>query len=531
MIQKPLVLDCTLRDGGYVNNFSFGIKTIKNIIRGLVSSHIDIIEVGFLKDEEFNEDRSIFNSVENISHILPINRANSIFVAMIAFGEIPIEKISNYFPNSIDGIRLTFHKPDLVEALQFAMNLKEKGYKIFIQPVGINSYSDFELIELIISVNKIAPYAFYIVDTLGILNKKSITYLFGLVDNNLSKDIKIGYHSHNNLQLAFSNAQEMIEWSTNRSIILDSSILGMGRGAGNLCTELIIYYINSNILNSYNPSCILELIDNEILRIFSETPWGYNTPYFLSSMHKCHPNYATFLLSKQTIPATSINNILSNISDEKRDLYDKDYIEFLYKKHLSSEIDDSYSITKLRELFCSHSVLILGAGMSVIKEKSIIDSFVKKENPLVVSVNFIDPVYDQSSNVAFFSNSKKFIAAASELTISKKTLIVTSNILSQINFSPVIPINYSSLLLSNENVFDNAGLMLINLLLKLGVTNIFLAGFDGFSNSASDYINQHLFFNEERKDIIDRKNLAMREEINKFKKLLNISFITNSLYD
>lgn len=308
--------------------------------------------------------------------------------------------------------------------------IKEKGYKIFIQPVGINSYSDIELINLIEKVNLIEPYAFYIVDTLGILNKKSITYLFGILDNNLKKSINIGYHSHNNLQLAFSNAQEIIDWATNRSIIIDASVFGMGRGAGNLCTELLTSYLNNNYSNRYITGCILEIIDEEILKIFSTTPWGYNTPYYLSATHRCHPNYATFLLSKQTLPAMAISKILTSIRNEKKDLYDKNYIESLYISFLSSEIDDSASLTRLKEIINNRAVLILGAGMSVANEQKLIADYVRKFHPFVISVNFIDPVLDQQSKIVFFSNSKKYLAVESELSTSDKTILATSNIIS-----------------------------------------------------------------------------------------------------
>jgi len=409
--------------------------------------------------------------------------------------------------------------------------IKEKGYKIFIQPVGINSYSDIELINLIEKVNLIEPYAFYIVDTLGILNKKSITYLFGILDNNLKKSINIGYHSHNNLQLAFSNAQEIIDWATNRSIIIDASVFGMGRGAGNLCTELLTSYLNNNYSNRYITGCILEIIDEEILKIFSTTPWGYNTPYYLSATHRCHPNYATFLLSKQTLPAMAISKILTSIRNEKKDLYDKNYIESLYISFLSSEIDDSASLTRLKEIINNRAVLILGAGMSVANEQKLIADYVRKFHPFVISVNFIDPVLDQQSKIVFFSNSKKYLAVESELSTSDKTILATSNIISQINSNKLIAINYSSLLLTNPAVFDNAGLMLINLLHILGIKEVILAGFDGFNNSATDYIQHHLFFHLEREGFIEEKNAAMKDEIGRFRKEMSIKFLTRSLYE
>ena len=525
------ILDCTLRDGGYVNNFDFGKKEIKHIISNLTKAGIDIIECGFLMDKEYNPNKTIFNDAKKVRSFCPKNHSDKqMYVAMIALGDIPHEKICERSSKTVDGIRITFHKPQIDEAFEFARKIKDKGYEVFIQPVGTTSYSDLELLNLINRVNEFNPFAFYIVDTLSIIYKKDIVHFFTLVDNNLNKGIKIGYHSHNNLQLAFSNAQEMVDLAKGRDIILDASIYGMGRGAGNLCSELIVDYLNNVGIGQYSILPILELLDNEISTNFSKTPWGYNTPYYLSSIHRCHPNYSTFLLSKQTISATAINNILNTIPREKRDLYDKNLISDLYLKYLSNEIDDSESYEILKDRIGDRSVLVLGAGSSIISHKSDIKNFIDKEKPLIVSVNFSDEKLDFNSNIVFFSNAKKF-AAMDKRRIKSKLVIATSNIYKEIKLENMIPINFSSVLSSNQYVFDNAGLMFLKVLSLLNTKKVYLAGFDGFKNEPADYIKQHLFYTPERQEIIDSINQAMKQEINAFKKIMDIEFITPSQYE
>lgn len=122
----------------------------------------------------------------------------------------------------------------------------KKGYKVFVQPMVSLNYTDEEFLSLIQLVNHIKPYAFYIVDSFGMMNKKNLIRLFYLVEHNLDESIWIGFHSHNNKQLAYSNAQCLIDTQTARNLIIDSSIFGMGRGAGNLNTELIVEYLNDN---------------------------------------------------------------------------------------------------------------------------------------------------------------------------------------------------------------------------------------------------------------------------------------------
>ena len=126
------------------------------------------------------------------------------------------------------------------------------------------SYSSDELIDLITVVNKIKPIALSIVDTNGEMTLKDTSRLYSLINKKLNKKIIICFHSHNNLQLSFANAQILMGQNTNRTIIIDSTVFGMGRGAGNLCTELLMKYINDNNGDNYEVNYILKIINENI---------------------------------------------------------------------------------------------------------------------------------------------------------------------------------------------------------------------------------------------------------------------------
>ena len=112
------VLDCTLRDGGYCNQWKFGFENTKKITRGLVESGIDIIECGFLTNKvSYNQDVTKFNTIEQISSVIPQHRKGYLFVVMMNYGEYNIEDLPDYDGSSVDGIRVAFHKKDLVKAL------------------------------------------------------------------------------------------------------------------------------------------------------------------------------------------------------------------------------------------------------------------------------------------------------------------------------------------------------------------------------------------------------------------------------
>lgn len=111
------ILDCTLRDGGYINDFRFGKSGIIKIISQLTLAGIDIIETGFLEDCNYDEETSIYNKVEQISSVLPADHKQSMYVAMACYGEYDISQLSEYDGTSIDGIRVTFHYNEIEEAL------------------------------------------------------------------------------------------------------------------------------------------------------------------------------------------------------------------------------------------------------------------------------------------------------------------------------------------------------------------------------------------------------------------------------
>lgn len=330
------ILDCTLRDGGYINNWFFGLQNIKKIIANLSKSKIDIIECGFLKDLMYSPEQSLFSSFSELQEILPRNN-QVIYTLMVNFGEISIDKIP-ICDNSNLGIRIAFKKEKLHEALDFCQKIKDKGYKTFINPMQTITYSKSELLDCIQKVNKIKPYTFTIVDTTGSMKKNDILSLYDFVDENLCKDINIGFHSHNNLKLSFSNAQAMLEQNKNRLIIIDTTVFGMGRGAGNICTEFMTQYLNDNYDKQYNILPILKTINEQINPIFNKTPWGYSVPYYLAALNYCHPNYAKFLIDKKSISIEDIDYILKRIPDNKKSTYDEEFISRMCQETLNSVV-------------------------------------------------------------------------------------------------------------------------------------------------------------------------------------------------
>ena len=524
------ILDCTLRDGGYINNFRFGEKIIKDIIHKLADARTNIIECGFLKSGAFDKDETLFGSVEMITNYIAPKSENSMYVAMIAYGDISADEISDYDGTSIDGIRLTFHQSEIEEAFVCGKQLMDKGYQVFMQPVGTTSYTEEELLNLIGRVNGMKPFAFYMVDTLGTMLNQDLASMFQLVDAHLDKSIKIGFHSHNNLQMSFSNAIELLKIHSDREIIIDSSVFGMGRGAGNLCTELIMDYLNKSVGNSYDIVPVLEIYDEHINKILLDYKWGYSLPYFIASTNNCHPNYATHLINKRTISIKQISSLLSMMDEEKKNIYDKNYIEEIYLAFQKHMIDDSDVRSKYKTILQNKNIVILAPGSSIKKKLPEVKEYCKENQSIVISVNFVPEGIDV--DYVFVSNRRR-IKKLDDIQKLKnvKHFLFTSNLMEQCGQEDVDMINYSDYLNEEAVISDNAGLMLINFLNKIGVKEINLAGFDGFGKNRSDNYFDAAFTNSAEYETLIYKTEAISKKLKALSNSMEIRFLTESKYE
>lgn len=521
------ILDCTLRDGGYINDWKFGRKTIVSILDKLDNAGIDIIECGFLTRMVQDTDCSLFGSAAEVEAVLPKRARSSMFVAMIAIGEKELHpyELTPYDGKGLEGIRLTFHQHEIAQAIGWAHILMDKGYKVFMQPVGTVFYTDIELLQLVERMNRLHPYAFYIVDTLGSMYRNDVTHRFHLINENMEAGIHLGFHGHNNLQLAFSNAQVLGKIQTKRTLILDSSVYGMGRGAGNLPTELITQYINKNIASKYDVSAVMDVYDEHIAAIRREHEWGYTVPYHIAASHVCHPNYAAYLINRQTLTMKDIEKIIQSIPEDYKVLYDRRLIERLYTQFQSKAIDDSEAVRELSDWIAGRKVLLLAPGKTLTTAFETIRDFAERENLFILSINFLDARFGMDA--CFVSNHKRVDSILRErLSMPQVRMILTSNI--TVEDGGCLYVDYDRYTNEDDLVGDNAGLMLLKLLQRCGARQVYLAGFDGFHH-------KHNYYTEELQssagEELQERQGRIRCQLQQLGQDMEIVFLTPSVYE
>lgn len=517
------LLDCTLRDGGYINNWEFGYHTIKELIKKLVESQVDYVEVGFLRNCTYSKDTAVFNNCREIQNILPENRGNTKFTAMALHNKYDIGQLEDYDGKTIDALRITFHDYDIEEGLAYIEKAIAKGYKVFANPINIMGYSDEKILKLIEKVNQIKPYAFSIVDTFGSMMKEDLMRIYFMVEHNLDKSIVIGLHLHENLGLSYSLAQEFIAMkASTRQCVIDASMLGMGRAPGNLCMELIMDYMNKTQAGIYNTNPVLDGIDDHIARLKSIEPWGYSTAYALSAKFNLHRNYAEFLLGKGRLRAKQINQILASIANEKKTAYDEAYAEELYQKFQNHEIEDGRLADELKGKIAGRKILILAPGSTIMKDKDKIKDFIERENPVIISANFAPEEYEQ--DYVFCSNAMRYEALKDKSM--DKEIWITSNLLDVCEEEKVL--NFSELSFDEMGSCDNCVIMLMKLLIRLEAGSIYVAGFDGYSSNGDNYVHSYMVSQHTKGQ---EENVKIRKYVTELKKKIPILFLTDSVYE
>lgn len=529
-MNKINILDCTLRDGGYVNNWEFNNDSIKNILNALTRSEIEIIECGFISQKKGKEkDSSIFNSIETINRLInQIDLASNtaLFCVMINCGEYDINDLPVFDPeiHSIKGIRLAFHKNQIQEAYLQSKQIIERGYSLFVQPMVTLSFSDMEIINMLNNFNKLDIYAMYIVDSFGSMFGSDFRRLHYIFENNLRKDVILGYHSHNNLQLAYSNAIDFINIKDiNRHIAIDSSIHGMGRGAGNLNTELFADYLNKKISANYSIEPLLEVIDEYLEFIYKEKYWGYSIAHFLSASENCHPNYSSFLVNKKNLTILDIKKILARIPEDKKQNYTEEYITDIYIEYKSEQ---KTKVKQIEDIFANKEIIVIASGINASYAKNSIEEFRAKPNSIVISVNHIPSFC--SPDFLFFSNQKRFDKFINSTT--SIPLILTTNISISESIKPYSVFDYHQLVEMTSTKSDNVAILLLNLLIMMNIKHVTIAGLDGYKNDSKNYSYEE-YDRIINLDEIERSNKSIASAISEIKKMIDIHFLTESIFD
>lgn len=342
MNDRIQLLECTIRDGAlgledaWINDIahvSISEYERKELGEIVASTDADIVEIGSIEiSKEDKRKFDIYQSIEQASLAIPDNRRpGQLYVAMFRGPDTPIEDLPDRREGLLDGVRVIIRYSELIKSLEFCEVLAQKGFKVFIQPMATMRYTEDEIELLIEYANRMKAYALYFVDSYGYMMPSDILRFASKYDAKLDPEVRIGFHAHNNMNMAFANAITFLNYQTDRKIIVDSTASGMGQGAGNLQTEIITDYLNKNYGKNYNYESVLATCDY-VERYNENGLWGYSVMRLIPAVHGVAYKYAVYLRKTYGLTYVQIQkllDILNTLPNEMRYRYTKEYVQKL----------------------------------------------------------------------------------------------------------------------------------------------------------------------------------------------------------
>ena len=537
MVKKQLpqfeILDCTIRDGGYLNDWNFDKKFVRELYRNLSRTGIDIIEIGFRNIQK--KDFGIWYSTpEELIHELFDNISGASIALLIDQGEVDLERIPQSKNSLVSLYRIASHKDKVAEAMQLCDQIKQRGYRTSLQLMGIVGYSQKDKEELLKPLSQSSADYIYFADSYGSLFPGQIEEL---VDWLKPTGKKIGFHPHNNLQLAFANTLEAIRCGID---IVDGTVYGMGRGAGNLPLEVLIIYLEKTLNHEkYNSIPVLDLIDRYFIKLQDEIKWGYNLPYMLSGLLEVHPNYAKALTDRKEHTVDDMVKILESIKNKKLIGFSKETLDEVVTSDFAQAADGEDVLDQnkeIKELLNKHHIpyqgrhtgrdfLILANGSTLKEYKPQIDEFIKKNEPVVMGGNFLGGLF--SPDYHGFSNRKRFMSYIEQVSADSRLLLSSSfeesfiRDYTQRDFEHIAHLNRIS---SQFNIVDglinsncrSIVMLLVATAVVMGGSRIFIAGMDGYQSEENFRANKVHFYDE----AAETKNFRMLLELHNWNEKL-----------
>lgn len=328
------ITDCTIRDGGYLLGKNSPPDFVMGVMKGLACAGIDFVETGYLQDKTNGESLVYRNSVDARKYI-PDDRRRTEFLGFCDNSRYSPGNLDSYDGKSFRWLRISFFKHETEDSLKFCSAAQGKGYIVQFNPVDAVNYDDREREYLISRVNEILPGSVSIVDTFGAMYLDDLTHIFRHFDSLLDRRIKIGFHSHNNMGLscALSEMTAILAKDSGRDVIIDGSLLGMARGAGNAQTELLADFLNKKFGAAYDIPVLIETLEKYIAPLFGKVRWGYDLPMFICGISHSHVDNIYYMQENMKCPARDMYAVLENMPLKYRIRYRPGYRKSDFAEH------------------------------------------------------------------------------------------------------------------------------------------------------------------------------------------------------
>lgn len=440
---KTKILDCSIRDGGHLNQWQFDPACVKAAYYAALKSGVNYFEAGYRYPADKKGMGPFAYSTDELLAELFVASETCKLAVMIDAGKCETSQFQECRPEKtpLRAVRVAAYPYELEKATRMLEGLHDLGYEVFLNLMASSELSAANYAYLKAWPQKHLLHAIYFADSFGSFIPRDISEQFAKLRN--AGFERVGFHSHNNLQMAFANTLRALEEG---AACVDASIYGMGRGAGNLPIEILLGYLEKTGEADYNTVPYLDVIARYFLKLFHEIGWGYSLESLMGGLANIHPYYAENLFKNKLYTVDEIWNALQLIKERCPISFSIDKLGQALQERfytpLTPERTEAVHRALVDELniipaadaqpardfslqgqFKGRKFLIVATGPSIVEHRQRIEEFARQENCVTIGVNSLQGLFAPDFHV--FVSRKRFQQYAAEVA-PESTLLVPS---------------------------------------------------------------------------------------------------------
>lgn len=490
------ILDCTFRDGGYYNNWDFSEDLFQEYLDAFATTTIQFMELGFrfLEPNGFRGAHAFTTDDYLNSFRLPKEKTLAVMVNAADFlssKDLQRDLRTVFAPaesSPISLVRIASHLVEIQLAVKIARELHNLGYQVAINLMQISEISEFELISVARAIDSEKLETFYVADSLGSLTPSRVEAIAKTLMS--STATPLGLHAHDNLGLAHENSVTAVNFGFQ---FIDGTIRGMGRGPGNTKTEELAFSLLNSDQNYQSALALAQLSETSWARLQSDLGWGRNIHYFLAGLKGVHPTFVQELLSDSRFSPEEALKVISRLADSESKKFDpkilKASFSAAHRIPTSLPLDSGIAVEKW-EPNSFETALIIGPGQTVERRRRSIGAFLRNnEDCLVILTNGVEFESSSMTTIRAMSFPNQIESNSRFMLLRHEHIVLPGNRLSSALSTQFrariqsVPFFMSETLNVGskgvESPVDNVFAFAYGLAVMSGVSNIFVAGFDG----------------------------------------------------
>jgi 4-hydroxy 2-oxovalerate aldolase len=435
------IIDCTLRDGGYYNDWDFSPSLIADYLSAMVALKVDFMEIGFrsLKNEGFKGGCAFSTDLFIESLTIPIELTDKIGVMvngseltpmqaeLLSFEEQQAAQLSIleklFKPKALSPVtlvRIACHVHEFEACLPASTWLKEQGYLVGFNLMQVADQTTEEIILLAQKASRFPIDALYFADSMGSLNPQQVGQIISAFKKGWQG--ALGIHTHDNMGQAIANSLQAV---SDGVTWIDSTVTGMGRGPGNAQTEYLTMALEPYRKNTGNPTKLFELLRKHFKPLQAQYGWGTNPYYYMAGQSGIHPSYIQEMLQDSRYSDEDVLAVIQHLKVEGGKKFSLGTLEAA-RHFYSGEPRGTWSP---KEVMQGRSVLIIGTGPGVSKYCKAIELFIEQYQPYVIALNTQKNIREDLINARAACHPVRLLADCNEHIKLPQPLITPASML------------------------------------------------------------------------------------------------------